>query len=125
MTVAYHLRGYDKTTELVGVEVDIPATTLPFLKDLVPQAAADPDLVEPHELARDQVARLACELGIGIDPDAFDFYIEADEDWRLVEAARARILQRKADKANQQNTGVSPEAIEDAVDAALAWARRP
>lgn len=94
MTVAYHLRGYDKTTELVGVEFDIPATKLPFLKDLVLQAAADPDLVEPHELVKDQVARLACELGIGIDPDAFDFYIEADEDWRTVakkrDALRAR-----------------------------------
>jgi hypothetical protein len=88
MTVAYHLRGYDRTTELVGVEFDIPATTLPFLKDLVPQAAADPDLIEPHELVRDQVARLVRELGIGIDPDAFDFYIEADEDWRAVAEKR-------------------------------------
>ncbi len=94
MTVAYHLRGYNKATELVGVEFDIPATMLPFMKDLVPEASADPDLIEPHELVSEQVARLAHELGIGIDPDAFDFYIEADEDWRTVtqrrDALRAR-----------------------------------
>jgi hypothetical protein len=94
MTVAYHLRGYDKTTEFVGVEFDIPTIMLPFVKDLLQQAAADPDLIEPHELVSDQVARLAHELAIVVDPDAFDFYIEADEDWRTVaekrDALRAR-----------------------------------
>ena len=94
MTVAYHLRGYDKATEFVGVEFDIPATMLPFVKDLVPLAAADPDLIEPHELVSDQVARLAQELGIGIDPDAFDFYIEADEDWRTVANKRDTLRAR-------------------------------
>ncbi len=82
MTVAYHLRGYDKTTKPVGAEFDIPATMLPFVKDLLPEASADPDLIEPHELVSDRVVRLAHELGIGTDPDAFDFFIEADEDWR-------------------------------------------
>ena len=88
MTVAYHLRGYDKTTEFVGVEFDIPVRMLPFVKDLLPQTAADPDLIDPHELVGDQVARLARELGVGIDPDQFDFYIEADEDWRTVSEKR-------------------------------------
>ena len=68
MTVAYHLRGYDKTTELVGVEFDIPVTMLPFVKDLLPEASADPDLVDPHELVSDQVARLAHELGVALFP---------------------------------------------------------
>ena len=94
MTVAYHLRGYDRTTEFVGVEFDIPATTLPFLKDLLQQAAADPDLTEPHELVSDQVARLAQELAIVVDPDAFDFYIEADEDWRTVANKRDTLRAR-------------------------------
>src|SRR5208337_1620111 len=109
MTVAYHLRAYDKTTGFVGVEFDIPVTLLAFVKDLFPEASADPDLIDPHESACDQVARLAHELGIGVDPDAFDFYIEADEDWRLVEEAKARILEREADNAKHQNAGVSPQ----------------
>jgi hypothetical protein len=124
MTVACHLRGYDKTTEFVGVEFDIPVTLLPFVKDLLPEAATDPDLIEPHELAADRVVRLARELGISVDPDTFDFYIEADEDWRLVEEAKARILEREADNAKHQNAGVSQKVIGDAVDEALAWARR-
>jgi hypothetical protein len=94
MTVAYHLRGYDKTTEFVGVACDIPTTMLPFVKDLLQQAAADPDLMEPHELVRDQVARLAHELAIVVDPDAFDFYLEADEDWRAVAEKRDTLRAR-------------------------------
>ena len=94
MTVAYHLRGYDKTTEFVGVEFDVPATMLPFVKDLLPQTSADPDLIEPHELAGDQVVRLAHELAIVVDPDAFDFYIEADEDWRTVAKKRDTLRAR-------------------------------
>jgi hypothetical protein len=40
------------------------------------------------------------------------------------EAVQARILELEADHAKQQNAGVSPEAIGDAVDEALEWARR-
>jgi hypothetical protein len=82
MTVVYHLRGYDKTTEFVSVEFDIPAAMLPLVKALLPDIDADPDLVEPHAIACDQVARLAHELRVSVNPDSFDFYIEADEDWR-------------------------------------------
>jgi hypothetical protein len=80
--VAYHLRAYDKQPELVRVAFDIPAGLLPLVKDLVPESAADPDLIEPHAIACNQAQRLAQELRISVDPEAFDFYIEADEDWR-------------------------------------------
>jgi hypothetical protein len=60
----------------------------------LPEASADPELIEPHELAGDQVARLAQKLGIGIDPHAFDFYIETDEDWRTVANKRDTIRAR-------------------------------
>lgn len=88
MTVAYHLRGYNRRTEFVGVEFDIPVTMLPFVKGLLPDSDADPDLFEPHAIACEQVARLARELGINVDPTAFDFYIEADEDWRTAGGRR-------------------------------------
>jgi hypothetical protein len=94
MTVAYHLRGYDKTTEFVGVEFDIPVKLLRLVKSLLPDIDVDPDLFDPHAIACDQVARLADELNVSLDPTAFDFYIESDEDWRIArdrrEPARAR-----------------------------------
>lgn len=89
MTVAYHLRGYDRTTEYVGVELDIPVELLPLVKSLLPDLDADPDLYHPHAIACDQVARLTQELSVSVDPSAFDFYIEADEDWRTGRDRRA------------------------------------
>ena len=40
------------------------------------------------------------------------------------EAVKARILELEADQAKRRNAGVSPQAIADAVDEALEWARR-
>jgi hypothetical protein len=40
------------------------------------------------------------------------------------EAVRARILELTAEQAKAQNTDVPPDAIEDAIDEALGWARR-
>jgi Ribbon-helix-helix domain len=40
------------------------------------------------------------------------------------EAVQARILELEAEQAKGQNAGVSAEAIGDAVDEALEWARR-
>jgi hypothetical protein len=40
------------------------------------------------------------------------------------EAMQARILERAAERAKRQNTNVSPDAIADAIDEALEWARR-
>ena len=40
------------------------------------------------------------------------------------EAVQARILELEADQAKQQNAGTPPGAVQDAVDAALEWARR-
>ncbi len=44
---------------------------------------------------------------------------------RFVEdAVQARILELAAEDAKRQNTGLTPDEIEDAVDEALEWARR-
>ena len=40
------------------------------------------------------------------------------------EAVQARILELETEQAKRQNTGVAREAIDDAIDEALGWARR-
>ena len=88
MTVAYHLRGYDKASEFLAVEYDIPADLLPWLKGLVVPAPDDPELIDPYELASHEVQRLAEALALSIDPIAFDYCVEADEDPVIVAALR-------------------------------------
>ena len=44
---------------------------------------------------------------------------------RFVEqAVQTRIVELEAEQAKRQNTDVSPETIEDAINEALEWARR-
>jgi hypothetical protein len=88
MTLAHHLRGYDRHTELLGVEYDIAEPLLALVKELVTAPSDDPDLIQPYPLDRTQVARLAEQIDEVVDPTAFDYFVEADDDWRSVAAKR-------------------------------------
>ena len=91
MTIAYHLRGYDKRTEVVRVEYDLAGSCLPTIRELVTALPDDPDYIHPYELDGAQVAKLAGRLGIAADPQAYDFFLEADEDVQIVAAKREAI----------------------------------
>jgi len=95
MTVTWHLRGFDHRTEREGVDIDIPQAMLPVVREIAPQTKNDPDLVDPHELTRDQAVRLAELLSVSVDPDRYTWSVESEEDWRIV-AAQKHDLRAKA-----------------------------
>jgi len=88
MTIAWHLRGYDRRTETLGCEFDISPGMLPLVRAVLPKPENDPELIDPYVLTRDLTIRLADGIGVSIHPDRYDYFVEADEDWRLVEARR-------------------------------------
>lgn len=91
MSLARYLRGYDKRYETLRDQHDIPTGELPFLQELVGPAADDPDLFDPHPLGGSELRRLAQRLGITTDEDRYDYYVEAEEDWRRVAQMRDAI----------------------------------
>jgi hypothetical protein len=94
MTLTWHLRGFDKETDVQAVEFEIPRRLLPQVRDLLPEARRDPDFADPHEVTADQAAKLGHALGIAIDPERYHYSVESDEDpfvvAALAEAARAK-----------------------------------
>lgn len=88
MTIAHHLRGYDKHTEVLWAEYNIAASLLPSVRQLVTPPADDPDLIQPYALNRMQAAELAATIGVMPDLHSLDFFVEADEDWQTVAAKR-------------------------------------
>ena len=90
----YHLCGYDRHTEFLAVDFDIPEALLPVVRPLLPEAADDPDFVDPHEITRDQAALLAEALGLNIDPDQYYYSVESDEDPYVVAAQVAAMRAR-------------------------------
>lgn len=86
MTVAHHLRGYYKTTGSLGFDMSIVEVMLPAVRDALGDFAHDPDLIDPHELTREGAIRLEAATGLSLNRYRFDYFVEADEDWRLVAA---------------------------------------
>jgi hypothetical protein len=88
MTIAHHLRGYHRQSGYLGAEFAIADRMLPDVRAILREAEDYPDLIDPYELARDQAFRLAEVLGFIVDPDLFDYFVEAEEDWRVVAVMR-------------------------------------
>lgn len=89
MTAACHRRGYDKTTEPVGIAFDIPFALPPFVTTLPPDIDTYPNMFEPQTIACSQVARLAEGLRTNVDPEAFDCDIDANEERHAAGGRRA------------------------------------
>jgi hypothetical protein len=84
MTLKRYIRGYDKAYETLKVQQEIPADRLPMLHEMIGHPDDDPDLFDPHSLSRADVRRLANSLGITMDENAYDYFAEAEKDWKTV-----------------------------------------
>jgi hypothetical protein len=95
MTVTWHLRGFDKSTDFLAIEFDIPRAALPSVRRVLPEAEDDPDFVDPREVTPHQTARLAEVLGVSLDPEAYHYSVESEEDPYVV-AAQVEAMRAKA-----------------------------
>jgi hypothetical protein len=95
VTVKYHLCGYDRSTECLGVDIDIPPQTLPIIRDLLPEAADDPEFIDPLTITDCEAVLVAEALGVTVETDRFVYFIESDEDAQVV-AAQCEAMRAKA-----------------------------
>jgi hypothetical protein len=78
--VVHQLTGYDRETELLAVEYDIPSHHLAKIKRIAGVSADDPEAVGSYPLRRNQESDIAELLGVDIDADGFDFFLEPYEE---------------------------------------------
>ncbi len=95
MTVKYHLCGFDRRTESLAVDFDIRPEMLTVVHEPLPEAADDPEFIDPLPITDSQAIRVAEVLGVPVDLDRFEYFIESDEDWRVV-AAQCEAMRAKA-----------------------------
>ena len=79
MIVAWFVRGYDKRTEFESVTYKLPEGLVPLARSLVQPASDDPDLCDPYELTAEAIGVLSGQLGVRIDPDAYDYFLESSD----------------------------------------------
>lgn len=88
MSLTRWLRGYHRQTEVLGGQWNIPTDEMPWIRRTVGSKPDDPDLLDPHALTTRQVRTLIAKLNLRIDPTEYDYYVEAEEDWKKVAEMR-------------------------------------
>ena len=78
--VSHSLVGYDRVTERVAEEYDVPDAFLPKAKQLARVPDHDPDAMMCYPLDRSGARRLADILKARIDPERRDYFLEGSAD---------------------------------------------
>lgn len=74
--VEHRLVGYDKRTERVAVEHAIPVARMPVVKKIARVPRDDPQAVHCYALDRSQARDIAGELGVKLNLDRCDYFLE-------------------------------------------------
>ena len=69
--------GFDRHTERVSVEHPVPPAALTAAMLIANVPPTDPDLVGAYPLDADQARQIAELINITIEPDRFDWFLEA------------------------------------------------
>jgi hypothetical protein len=75
--VLHRLVGYDRQTDRMKVQFDIPDRLMPEAKRIAKVPAEDPDAAWSYPLTEAKARRLATLIGAHADPKDAEFYLEA------------------------------------------------
>ena len=76
MTVVHRLTGYDKKTEQLAMEHDIPETKLKYAKDVAGVEYEDMDAIGSYPLNISQTKAIAKLVGLIINVDRYYWFLE-------------------------------------------------
>jgi hypothetical protein len=74
--IVHRLTGYDRKTELLAIECEIPVGDITRVKEIAGVGPSDPDAIGSYPLDQGQVERVVRLLGAEIDAERYDFFLE-------------------------------------------------
>ncbi|HBK08182.1 MAG TPA: hypothetical protein DDZ81_20410 [Acetobacteraceae bacterium] len=77
MNAVVKLTGYEKTTELLTTIATVPSGLVSFAKTIAGVPETDPGVAAMYPLTVPQAEALAAEASLALDPDRFDYCLEA------------------------------------------------
>ncbi len=80
MRIEAKIVGFDKVSERMAFEAGLPGWALETVKAIASVPESDPGLVGSYPLDEGQVASIAAAAHLSLEPDRFDYYLEADEE---------------------------------------------
>ena len=96
-SVTHSLVGYDRLTERVAAEFDVPDSVLLKAKRLAGVPADDADAVMCYALEPSRARNLANLLKVPIDPQRYDYFLEGFASDRAAQA-KAKFEEDRTDK---------------------------
>lgn len=74
--IIHRLTGYDRQTDMLAVESDVPSEDLARVMEIARIGFDDPGAVGSYPLDKDQAERIARLLGAKVDCGKYDFFLE-------------------------------------------------
>jgi len=74
--VVHRLTGYDRDTELLAIEHEIPQKDISRVKEIAGVGPDDPDAVGSYPLDQARAKQIAQLLGSRADVSKYDFFLE-------------------------------------------------
>jgi hypothetical protein len=75
MALTYKLVGYDRSTELLAVEHVVPPASIERVQ-AVAGTSERPEIIGDWPLSADQAASIAAVIGVPIDFERYDWFLE-------------------------------------------------
>lgn len=80
MTIAHKIVAYDRLTELVASEHDVPAQKFDIVRQVAGVAPSDPEAIGNYRLSPPAAEEIGRIIGAPADTKRFDFYLEPAAD---------------------------------------------
>jgi hypothetical protein len=77
MNASVKLAGSEKTTEWLATAVTVPSVLVPFARTIAGVPETDPDVLAMYPLTLEQAMAIAAKGKLPLDPDRFDYCLEA------------------------------------------------
>lgn len=100
MRVIHRIVGYDKATDELAAQLDLPAAKLALAKQIASVPPSDPDAAGSYPLSEAEAERLGREIGSVLDLRRYAWFLEPFADWNdprdrpQLESVDARIAGR-------------------------------
>ena len=79
MTIEGKIVGFDRSSDEIAVELDLPSHLLDCVKSIVNVPSSDPDLIGTYKLNETQVRRIAETTHLAFEPTRFAYFLEGRE----------------------------------------------
>ncbi|HEY1504099.1 MAG TPA: hypothetical protein VGF92_07355 [Stellaceae bacterium] len=76
MTITHKLVGYDKQSERVAAEYDVPEQKFDLVRRIVGVSHTDREAIGNYPLAAPAAEEVAKEIGLRLDTKRLDFFLE-------------------------------------------------